>query len=87
MLEESISSKDEARYKNVFDLVIVQQAGKSAWSLNRLSHGESSWNNARMGLNLDTRTPTNTELRGVKHKLAKLMAGDKSRSIEKIYFL
>lgn len=53
MLKESISAEDEAKYKNVFDTVFLQLAGKDAWSLSRLSHGESSWINARKGLNPD----------------------------------
>lgn len=34
----------------VFNKVFAQYAGKNSWSLSRLTHGEYSWQNARIGL-------------------------------------
>lgn len=36
--------------KPVFDTVFTQYAHKDSWSLSRISHGEYSWQNARIGL-------------------------------------
>lgn len=38
------------KYKSVFDYVFSNYALKDAWSLSRLTHGETSWINARKGL-------------------------------------
>ena len=40
----------ENEYQQIFDKIFSQYAGKNSWSLSRLSHGEYSWQNARMGL-------------------------------------
>ena len=37
-------------YLPVFDSVFVRYANKDSWSLSLLTHGESSWQNARKGL-------------------------------------
>ena len=38
------------KYQEVFDKVFSQYAVKDSWSLSRLSHGELSWQNSRIGL-------------------------------------
>ena len=38
------------KYQKVFDKVFSQYAVKDSWSLSRLSHGELSWQNSRIGL-------------------------------------
>lgn len=38
------------QYQGVFDKIFEHYAIKDSWSLSRLSHGELSWKNARIGL-------------------------------------
>jgi len=38
------------KYQKVFDKIFEHYAVKDSWSLSRLSHGELSWKNARIGL-------------------------------------
>ena len=38
------------QYQTVFDKIFEHYAVKDSWSLSRLSHGELSWQNARIGL-------------------------------------
>ena len=38
------------KYQEVFDKIFDHYAVKDSWSLSRLSHGELSWKNARIGL-------------------------------------
>lgn len=38
------------KYQEVFDKIFEHYAVKDSWSLSRLSHGELSWKNARIGL-------------------------------------
>lgn len=40
-------------YITVFDSVFANYAGIKSWSLSTLSHGEESWQKARVGLNED----------------------------------
>ena len=42
-----------AEYITVFDSVFANYAGIKSWSLSTLSHGEESWQKARVGLNED----------------------------------
>lgn len=37
--------------KPVMDSVFLRYAGKDAWSLSRLTHGEYSWKQSRLGVN------------------------------------
>lgn len=38
------------KYRGVFNKIFEHYAVKDSWSLSRLSHGELSWKNARIGL-------------------------------------
>lgn len=38
------------RIQPLMDVVFREYAGKDAWSLSRLTHGELSWKNSRMGI-------------------------------------
>lgn len=43
---------DEVRpYENVFKVIMSEYAPKDTWSLSDMTHAESSWKNARIGLN------------------------------------
>lgn len=53
LLTESLSEKELEVYKPVFDYVFVNYADKDSWSLSILTHGETSWKNAREGLSPD----------------------------------
>lgn len=52
-LTAPISQIEQSKYADVFDFVFTQYAPKDAWSLSRLTHGELSWRNARIGLSPD----------------------------------
>lgn len=52
-LNETLSVSELAVYKPVFDYVFANYADKDSWSLSILTHSESSWQNARRGLNPD----------------------------------
>lgn len=49
-LNENLSDEDISKYQNIFDKVFQQYAVRDTISLSRLSHGELSWCNARIGL-------------------------------------
>lgn len=53
LLSDSLSESAQKEYTDVFDFVFKHYAPKEAWSLSRLSHEESSWKNARLGLSED----------------------------------
>ena len=36
--------------KSLFDRIFEDYAGKDSWSLSRLTHGELSWKNSRVGI-------------------------------------
>lgn len=50
------------RYKPVLDKVFEQYAPKSAWSLSTLSHGELSWQRARLGVASDVNSANKLDL-------------------------
>lgn len=50
LLDKMPPSESIIAYTSVFDKVFSQYAHKDPWSLSRLSHGETSWINARKGL-------------------------------------
>lgn len=52
-LHEQMREEVIARYKSVFDKVFETLAYKDAWSLSTLTHGEYSWQNARIGYDKD----------------------------------
>ncbi len=58
ILTDPISQVAQSKYANVFDFVFTQYAPKDAWSLSRLTHGELSWKNARVGLSPDENCST-----------------------------
>lgn len=49
-LNDLPSEEEIKNYFGVFDVIFTKFAGKDSWSLSRLSHGETSWRNARIGL-------------------------------------
>lgn len=49
----SLSDNELAQYIGVFDFVFSNYAKKDSWSLSMLTHGESSWQNARKGIAQD----------------------------------
>ena len=52
-LHQKLPEGSVAELKPVFDSVFARYAGNSSWSLSDLTHGESSWLNARKGLARD----------------------------------
>lgn len=49
-LHASLSRLSVSKYKSVFDKVFQQYASKDSWSLSCLTHGEYSWQKARIGI-------------------------------------
>lgn len=49
-LTSLLSCEEKTLYSAVFDSVFSRYASKPSWSLSTLSHGEYSWQNARIGL-------------------------------------
>lgn len=49
-LHNQPSEETIKKYQEVFDKIFEHYAVKDSWSLSRLSHGELSWKNARIGL-------------------------------------
>lgn len=49
-LARDISSTEVAPYISIFDIVFKNYADKDSWSLSVLTHSETSWINARKGL-------------------------------------
>ena len=49
-LTKRLTSKEIATYQTVFDKVFEQYAPKDAWSLSSITHGEISWQKARIGI-------------------------------------
>lgn len=49
-LTERLTSEEIATYQTVFDKVFEQYAPKDAWSLSSITHGEISWQKARVGI-------------------------------------
>lgn len=50
MLHDMLSEASKEKYKQVFDKVFATYAPKDAWSLSYLTHGEYSWQKARVGV-------------------------------------
>ena len=48
-LKSSISHEEEEKYASVFDLIFSVFAGKRAFVLSNLTHGDYSWRHAREG--------------------------------------
>lgn len=53
-------------FKESFDYVFQNYAIESSWSLSLLTHGESSWRNARKGLKRDERCDNELELEDIR---------------------
>lgn len=49
-LYERLSEKEAADYGSVFDKVFESYSKEDSWSLSMLTHGETSWKNARVGV-------------------------------------
>lgn len=47
---EELNEQELAKFEPVFDEVFTRYAGRSSWSLSNLSHNETSWRRARVGL-------------------------------------
>lgn len=52
-LNEQMDKDSLSVYQPVFDSVFQRYAVKDSWNLSLLTHGDSSWQNARQGLNPD----------------------------------
>ena len=52
-LHQPLPENSITELKPVFDSVFSRYAGRSSWSLSDLTHGETSWQNARKGLARD----------------------------------
>lgn len=48
--DKKVSAEVVGRINPVMDKVFEEYAGKDSWSLSRLTHGELSWKNSRMGI-------------------------------------
>ena len=53
LLTEKMSESERKKYKSIFDMVFLTYAGKGAWSLSSVTHGEYSWQHAREGLSAE----------------------------------
>lgn len=49
-LTQRVTFEEIAPYRTVFDKVFEQYAPKDAWSLSSITHGEISWQKARVGI-------------------------------------
>lgn len=49
-ITDLIQDKFEEDCSAIFDRVFKDYAGKDSWSLSRLTHGELSWKNSRIGI-------------------------------------
>ena len=49
-LTKKMAPEEIAPYRTVFDKVFEQYAPKDAWSLSSITHGEISWQKARIGI-------------------------------------
>lgn len=52
-LNQFPTEQEIAPYKVAFDFVFKNYAVKDSWTLSMLTHGESSWKNARVGYGVD----------------------------------
>lgn len=52
-LNQTLTQQELDLYKPVFDYIFVNYADKDSWSLSNLTHSETSWKNARIGLGSD----------------------------------
>ena len=50
MFMKEVPNDVKNRVEPVMDKVFREYAGKSSWSLSRLTHGELSWKNSRIGI-------------------------------------
>lgn len=51
MLNQMPCADDVLPFENVFKVIMTEYAPKDTWSLSDMTHAESSWKNARIGLN------------------------------------
>jgi len=51
MLNQMPSADEVRPYENVFKVIMSEYAPKDTWSLSDMTHAETSWKNARIGLN------------------------------------
>lgn len=51
LFSQNLDEEEINKFKPVFDAVFTRYAGRSSWSLSNLSHNETSWRRARVGLN------------------------------------
>lgn len=61
-LDEALDEDALKEYIAVFDSVFMRYAVKDSWNLSLLTHGESSWQNARKGLAPDEKGSTKLSL-------------------------
>ena len=66
-LHQKLPEDSVDEYKPVFDSVFARYAGNSSWSLSDLTHGESSWRNARKGLSRDAAGHVPMSLEDIQH--------------------
>lgn len=50
-LNQMPSTEEICQYNNVFNVVMKEYAQKDTWALSDMTHAETSWKNARVGLN------------------------------------
>ena len=66
-LMEDIDENSVRDYLHVFDSVFDRYAQKDSWTLSLLTHGESSWQNARKGLLPDDHCSEQLSLEDIRH--------------------
>lgn len=67
VLNETLTEQELKKYKPVFDYVFVNYANKDSWSLSILTHSETSWQNARMGLGPDDQSSNLLSLEDIRN--------------------
>lgn len=62
----TLTHEEKSIYTPVFNSVFANYAGKSSWSLSMLSHGEISWQRARVGIPQGANCSTPMKLEDIK---------------------
>lgn len=67
LLSGNVSEEDVASYMSVFDAVFDNYADKDSWSLSILTHNETSWKNARVGLEPDDHCSNKLDINDIRN--------------------
>ena len=71
MMKPSELEKD---CSGIFDRIFHDYAGKDSWSLSRLTHGELSWKNSRIGIDEDANSDNKMDLEDIRRDAERIKA-------------